>query len=280
MPLNDYLSLFADAGITGRSDQEKYSRYLDTAIAQEGIKVDEIIGVGNGELSQFYVVSGQAVTSVYESGIFKKRIEVKRDAPIASIAKLETVNLQPSAAAIKFEGRSERSTLTGWDSKGQVVLEIVWNGSESYSPEIRRQREHLFKLIGDATKKVHDAPARPSVSTATSKAAYLMDWAADVVKASGVEVTRERIETHANMIAAGIRFPLFVKLAAPDGIDDLGKLYPGGEMPPGTIIETFDDLYGHVVALVGDARPVDQEIDLLLASSWGEFVNGCRESYS
>lgn len=278
MPVNDYLSLFADAGITGRSDQEKYSRYLDTAIAQEGIKIDEIIGVGRGQYSQFYIVSPKAVTSVYESGMFKKRIEVKVKAPIASIAKLETAHLQPTAAAIKFEGRSERSILTGWDSKGQVVLEIVWDGSES--PEIRRQREHLFRLIGGAGKKVHDAPARPSISTAASKAAYLMDWAADVVKASGVEVTRERIETHANMIAAGIRFLVFMKIGAPHGIDDLAKFYPGGEMPPGTVIETFDDLYGHVVALVGDARPVDQEIDLLLAGHWGEYVEGCRESYS
>jgi hypothetical protein len=82
------------------------------------------------------------------------------------------------------------------------------------------------------------------------------------------------------MIAGGIRLHVFLKLGAPDGIDDLAKLYPRGEMPPGTIIATFDDLYGNVVALVGDARLVDQGIDLLLAKFWGEFVNGCRDTYA
>jgi hypothetical protein len=278
MPLNDYLNLFVDAGITGHFDQEKYSRYIDTAIAQEGINADEIIGVGERQFSQLYVVSHQAVISVHESGMFKKRVEVEREAPVASIAKLAATNVEPSAAAIKFEGRSARCTLTGWDSKGKIVLEIVWNDSESR--EITRQRKHLSKLIEGAMGKVQDAPAHPSVSTAASKAAYLMDWSADVVKASGVEITRERIEEHANIIAAGIRFRVFLKLGAPYGIDDLGKFYPNGAMPPGTIIATFDDLYRHVVVLVGDARPVDQEIDLLLARSWGEFVNGCRETYS
>jgi hypothetical protein len=278
MPLNDYYNLFVDAGITGQSDQEKYSRYLDTAIAQEGINVDEIIGVGRGQFSQFYVVSRQAVTSIYESGMFKKRVEVKLKVPIASIAKLETAHLQPSAAAIKFEGRSERSTLTGWDSKGQVVLEIVWNGSES--PEIRRQRERLFTLIGEASDKVDDAPVRSSVSSAASKAGALREWAADVVKASGVEITPERVEERADIMAAMIGIFGFPKLGAPYGIDDLGQFYPSGEMPPGNPIETFDDLYAHVVAVVGDARPVDQEIDLALAKSWDVNINECRKNYT
>src|ERR1022692_236487 len=278
MSLNDYFSLFVDAGITRRSDQEKYSRYIDAAIAQEGIKVGEIVGVGEGPYG-LYVVSHHAVARVYESGTFKKRVEVSQVAPIASIAKLVTATAQPSAAAIKFEGRGTRFTLTGWDSKGQVALEIFWE-SGSESPEITRKREHLFKLIGGAMDKVHGAPARPSVSSAASRAAYLMDWAADVVRTAGVEVTRGRIEEHANMIAAGIRFDVFFKVGAPYGIDDLNKFYPSGEMPPGTAIATFDDLYGHVVALVGDARPVDQEIDLLLARCWGEFVNGCRDNYA
>jgi hypothetical protein len=219
----------------------------------------------------------QAVTSVYESNIFKKRVEVKLEAPIASIARLETVHLQPSAAAIKFEGRSERSTLTGWDSKGQVVLEIVWDGSES--PEVRRQREHLFKLIGDARNKVHDAPARPSVSSAESKAGALREWATDVVKASGMEITPERVEERADIMAAMIGIIGFPKLGAPYGIDDLGQLYPSGEMPPGYPIDTFDDLYAHVVEVVGDARPVDQEIDLALDKSWDVAIDECRKNY-
>lgn len=277
MSLSDYLKLFTDTGIS-RSRLEKFSRYLDAAIAQEGIKVDDIIGVGEADYS-FYVVTRLAVMSVNESGMFKrKRINVNQVASIGSIEKLGTRNEIPSAAAIKFEGRSARCLLTGWDSKGQVVLEIVWNGSKS--PEITQQREHLFKVISGAMNNVPDAPARPPISSARSKAAYLREWAADVVKASGVEVTPERVEEHANMIAGGIRFEVFLKLGVSYGIDDLAKLYPRGEMPPGTIIATFDDLYGNVVALVGDARLVDQEIDLLLATCWGEFVNGCRDTYA
>jgi hypothetical protein len=278
MPLNDYLKLLGDAGITYRSPQEKYSRYLHAAIEQEGIKIDDIVGVGESDRG-FYVVTRLVVMDVHEYGMFKKkRIEVNQVAPIGSIAKLGTRNEIPSAAAVKFEGRGERCTLTGWDSKGKAVLEIVWDGSES--AEIARQRDHLFKVIGDAMNNVPDAPARPPISSAESKAAYLREWAADVVRESGVEITPKRVEEHANMIAGGIRFEVFLKLGAPYGIDDLAKLYPRGEMPPGTIIATFDDLYGNVVALVGDARLIDQEIDLLLARCWGEFVNGCRDTYA
>ena len=277
MSLSYHMKLFIDAGITSRSRQEKYTRYLGGAISQEGIKVDDIIGVGEANYS-FYVVTRLAVMSVHESGMFKKkRINVNQVASIGSIAKLGTRNEIPSAAAVKM-GQTPTFKINGWDSKGQVVLAIVWDGSDS--PEITQQREHLFKMIGGAMNDVPDAPARPPISAAASKAAYLREWAADVVKASGVEITPERIEDHANMIAGGIRFDVFFKLAASDGIDDLDKLYPSGEMPPGTIIATFDDLYGNVVALVGDARLVDQEIDLLLARCWGEFVNGCRDTYA
>lgn len=272
MSLNDYLKLLVDAGITNRSSQEKYSRYLAAAIEQEGIKVEDIVGVGESDRG-LYIVTRLAILTVHEYGIFKKkRIEVDQVASIGSIAKLGTRNEIPSAAAVKFEGRRERSTLTGWDSKGKAVLEIVWDGSES--AEITRQRDHLFKVIGDAMNNVPDAPARPPISSAGSKAAYLREWAADVVKASGVEITPERVEEHANMIAAGIRFRVFPKLAAPGGIDDLAKLYPGGEIPPGTIIASFDYLYGNVVELVGDARLVDQEIDLLLTRSWVSSSTG------
>src|ERR1022692_4719636 len=137
MSLSYHMKLFIDAGITSRSRQEKYSRYLGGAISQEGIKVDDIIGVGEADYS-FYVVTRLAVMSVYESGMFKKkRIEVNQVASIGSVARLVTRNEIPSAAAVKFEGRRARCTLIGWDSKGQVVLEIVWDGSES--PEITQQ---------------------------------------------------------------------------------------------------------------------------------------------
>lgn len=50
-------------------------------------------------------------------------------------------------------------------------------------------------------------------------------------------------------------------------------------MPPGSPIETFDDLYGHVVSRVGDPRAIDAAIDEQLAGSWAEWVNGCRSAY-
>ena len=53
-----------------------------------------------------------------------------------------------------------------------------------------------------------------------------------------------------------------------------------GEMPDGSAIETFDDLYGRVVARVGSAQLVDREIDANLAGVWSGWVNGCREAYS
>ena len=43
---NNYLNLFVDAGISDRRDQEKYVRCLDTVLAQEGITVGDIAGVG------------------------------------------------------------------------------------------------------------------------------------------------------------------------------------------------------------------------------------------
>ena len=82
------------------------------------------------------------------------------------------------------------------------------------------------------------------------------------------------------MIAAVTRMFVFLRLGAPYGIDDLNKFYPSGEMQDGTPIATFDELYGHVVAVVGSAQLVDREIDKYLAEEWSEYVNGCRETYS
>jgi hypothetical protein len=50
-------------------------------------------------------------------------------------------------------------------------------------------------------------------------------------------------------------------------------------IPSGTPLATYDDLYGHVVARVGNTQPVDQAIDEFLAGAWDEFVRGCRERY-
>jgi hypothetical protein len=138
----------------------------------------------------------------------------------------------------------------------------------------------MFKVIGEAMDKVNESPARPSVASATSKAGALMDWAADVVRAAGVPVTNERVEENANMMAGGIRFMVFLRLGAQLGIDDLNKFYLNGDMPHGTPLATFDDLYQHVVARIGNAQVVDRAIDEQLAGAWGEFVSGCREQYA
>jgi hypothetical protein len=144
-----YLSLLADAGITSRADQDKYSRYIDSAVAQGTFKAAEIVGVGEGPSSGIYVVDHRAVTRVSESGIFKKRLETAHVGPVESITKLEVFAVPPTAASIKFEGRSwTKLKITAQDSKGRVALEIEWgSGSDSQN---KRQCEHLLKIIGKA----------------------------------------------------------------------------------------------------------------------------------
>jgi hypothetical protein len=151
MPLNDYLRLFAEASITERSRQERYSRYIDTAVAQGHTKIDEIIGVGKAQ-SEFYVVSDRAVIQLDEVGMFKKQIRVRHVASVPKITQLEVTNSPPSDASIKFEGRSwTKFCITGGDSEGQVALEITWDSRDGGSDE--RDREHLFKLLEEGMAK-------------------------------------------------------------------------------------------------------------------------------
>jgi hypothetical protein len=276
MTASNYLNLLIDADITNRYDQERNARYIDAAIAQEGIEAKDVIGVGEvgtGSKPDLYLVDRQGITVISEQGLFSKRVVVSKLAPIASIARLRGTQ----------EGyKGTELTITAYDPSGEVLFRIVWglSGPEWVEPLVVGQREHLFAVISEAMDKLVDEPGRPSVVGASSKAGALMDWAAAVVKASGVGMTDERVREHANMVAAGIRVFGFMKLGAPYGIDDLGKFYPGGEMPDGEPIATFDGLYARVVEVVGSSSPVDSEIDRQLAGSWGEFVNGCRETYS
>jgi hypothetical protein len=146
---NDY---FADAGITGQSEKDRYSRYIEAAVAQGSLRADEIVGVGEGPSHGIYVVDHRAVTLVTESGMFKKRIEARRIGPTASIMKLSAVDIPPSPASIKFEGRDWTTVkIVGLNSTGQTALEIVW-GSGSDSQNLR-QREHLLKVIDDARNR-------------------------------------------------------------------------------------------------------------------------------
>jgi hypothetical protein len=273
---SDYANLFIDAGISGREDQDKYGRRLDAVLANEGITVGDILGVGEqgtGSNLDLYVVHRQAITSVSERGVFNKRIEQRRVGTIASIARLR-------GTQEGFKGRDV--TITANDKDGGEIFKIVWGlgGPDWVEPLIERQRAHLFKVISEAMDKIDDAPARPSIASAASKAGALMDWAADVVKAADADVTPERIEEHANMIAGGIGFMVFLRLGASYGIDDLNMFYPSGKMPPGSPIATFDELYEYVVARVGSAGTVDRAIDEQLAGAWSEFVNGCRQQHA
>jgi hypothetical protein len=272
----NYPNLFLDAAISDQRDQEKYSRCLDAVLAQEGITVADIVGVGEngtGSNLDLYVVHRHAITLTSERGIFNKRISVERLCPTASIERLRTTQ----------EGfKGTELTITGNDGKGAEVLKIKWGlgGPDWVEPLVLRQRENLFKAIGRAMDLISEVPTVPSVSSASSKAAALTAWATDVVKAAEVEVTNALVEEHANMVAGGIRFMVFLRLGAEHGIDDLNQFYPGSELPPGSPIETFDDLYEHVVATVGNRLVVDRAIDEQLAGAWREFVNGCREQYS
>lgn len=276
MAPNNYANLFIDAGISNPQDQAKYGRCLDAVLAKEGIAVADIVGVGEkgtGSNLDLLVVHRQAITEVSERGVFSKKIGQRRVGTIASIARLRGTQ----------EGfKGSELTITANDASGGELFKLVWGlgGPDWVEPLVERQRENLFKVISKAMDQAGDTPDRPSVSSASSKAGALLDWAADVVKAAGVEVTAERVDEHADMVAAGIRFMVFMRLGAPYGIDDLNQFYPGGKMPSGSAIATFDELYGHVVARVGSARTVDKAIDEQLAGAWSEFINGCRETYA
>jgi hypothetical protein len=269
MASSSYLNLFLDADITYPSDKDKYSRCLDALLAQERIVVEDIVGVGEmgGDL---VVVDRQAVYTVEERGLFKKRIDARRLCPIASIGRIR--GTQEGFKGVDL-------TLTGHDAKGEVLFRLVWSLAGMYDGLEQvpvRQRDHVFKLISEAMDRL-SAPARSSVASTPSKAQALRGWAGDVVKASGAESTPERTEEHANMIAGLIRMFAFLPLAR---TDDLANLLPTEELHSGTPIETFDALYRSVVARVGSAEPVDRAIDAYLADSWNEFVRGCHEAYA
>lgn len=270
---SNYTRLFMDAGITNARDQQRYARLLDVACAQERLQRDDFVGVGErgtGGKPDLYVVHRDVIVLATETGMFTKTPAVSSVCEIEDIA-----NLRGTREG--FKGNDV--TLTGTDTTGRVVLKIVWGlgGPAWVEGLIDRQQRWLFRLIGDAMDRVHEAPALPSVSGAPSKAAAFREWARGVVEASGAAVTAQRIDEHANMIAASIRMVALMPLAR---ISDLRMLYPGGEMPEGTVLGTFDDVYERIVARVGDRGLVDGVIDQSLAAAWGEYVAGCRRTYA
>lgn len=271
----NYPNFFLDAGIDQQNWQQ-YGHRLDQVMVREGIAVADVVGVGEkgtGSNMDLYVVHRHAVTLADERGIFNKRVEVRPLCSTAAIARLRT-------AEEGFKGAD--LTLTGNDARGGEVLKITWGlgGPDWVEPLVLQQRQWLFEVISKAMDLLSEPPPSPLVSAAPSKAMALTAWATDVVEAAGVGVTDELVQEHANMVAGGIRFTVFLPMGARYGIDDLNQFYPGGQMPEGSPLETFDDLYAHVVAQTGDAEAVDLAIDRQLAGSWREFVDGCREAYS
>lgn len=269
MTSGNYLNLFLDANITFPYDQEKYSRCLDFLLAQEQIALEDIVGVGERD-GDLVVVDRQAVYSVEERGVFKKRIEARRLCPIASIARIRSTQ----------EGyKGLDLALTAHDAAGVALFRLEWSlaGTTEATEWLPiGKHDHVFKLISEAMDRL-STPSRPSVASAESKAQALRDWAADVVKTSGAEVTPACVEEHANMIAAVIQRFALLPLAGTDG---LNKLQLTEQLDFSAPIETFDTLYRGVVALVGSAEPVDRAIDDYLAGSWNEYVRGCHEQYA
>jgi hypothetical protein len=224
MPLSDYWNLFTDASISNPPDVDKYSRYLDAAIAQESIKVDDIIGVGE-VTGSLYVVTRQAVMSVYEAGVFKKRVEVRLVSPTTSIAKLTTKDAHPTAASVKFTGQTETIfSMTGWDSKGQVVLNLEWQ-SGSGGQQITRQREHLFKLIEEATGKTRRTQV--GLKPLTPRGEFLVDLLADGNSYQFLGVSPDGVWMYrGDYVGALERYQESLAVVEPQWIDHLtAKLY-------------------------------------------------------
>jgi hypothetical protein len=148
----NYPNLFLDAGISDAHDREKYSRCLDAVLAQEGIAVADIIGIGEngtGSNLDLYVVHRQAITLTRERGFFNKKIDVERLCSTASIARLRETQEG-------FKGTD--LTITGNDARGEQVLRITWGlgGPDWVEPLVLRQREHLFQVISRAMDVLAD----------------------------------------------------------------------------------------------------------------------------
>jgi|ERR1019366_2751609 hypothetical protein len=156
--ISKYMNLFLDADITDQRDQTSYSRRLDAVLAQEGITIEDIIGLGeNGTGSTFdlYVVHRQAITLASEHGMFSKRIEVRRLCDLGSIARLRSTE----------EGYKGRDlTITAHDESGAVIARIAWSisGPDWVQPLVTQQREHLFSVVSAAMDQLAESPSRSS----------------------------------------------------------------------------------------------------------------------
>lgn len=168
MPTNDYSSLFAEAGIHKPEDLAKYRRFLDAALEQESIDLDEIIGLG--EIGDGYfkndlvVIDRNLVVCARERGVFNKRIELDKRCHVWSIADLKGTQ----------EGlRGTDLILTARDSEGNVLTRFVWflQNEERQNQLVLAQRQRVFELIREAMNLAYvdtSGPARHDIPPTSS----------------------------------------------------------------------------------------------------------------
>jgi hypothetical protein len=129
-----------------------------------------------------------------------------------------------------------------------------------------------------------DAPAGSAVTASSpgefasygSKRDYLRDWARRLVVAAGVPPTERVIVEHASMAATATGLMVFLRLGARHGISDLRQYFTGGQMPQGTPLDTYDELYMKVAEAESNPHVVDAEITAFLDSCWADWVEAIR----
>lgn len=264
----DYSEHLVDSNIDGYTRHESM-RVLDVMLREQQIAPEDVLGMSRANLSLLLVHRGGVVFGA-ERGVLKKRVEIGPAYPMSEFATITSEQLGLNDSAITVS-----------DARARRVFKATWGtGGQISRSDAAAERTRIFRVIAAAMDHAGpDATTSPSIARAISKRAGLLEWSAAVVTASGVAITPELVDEHARMAAGGIPFLVFLKLGAPRGIDDLTEFFPGGEMPDGDILETFDQLYEQVIRHLGDRQLVNDAMDECLAASWDEFVSGIREHH-
>lgn len=144
--------------------------------------------------------------------------------------------------------------------------------------------EHL-KAYNDSSQagggRGSDAPAVAASSAEEfasyrSKRDYLRDWARRLIVAAGVSSTERLIAEHANMAATASGLMVFLRLGAQHGITDLRQYFSDGQIPQGTPLDTYDELYMKVAEAEASPHLVDAGIVAFLDNCWADWVEGIR----
>ena len=259
---------FVDSNID-RYSRDESMRVLGVMLREQRIAPDDVLGISRANMS-LLLVHRDGVMFGTERGVLKKRVEVGPSYPMSKFA---TINSEQPGL--------NDSAITVSDAGGSTVFKANWGtGGQVSRSDAAAERTRIFRIIAAAMDSAEQGMARrPSIASAASKRAGLLDWSAALVSASGVTMTPGLVHEHAQMAAGGIRFLVFLKLGAPRGVDDLAKFFPDGRMLDGDVLETFDALYEQVVQFLGDRQRVDDAIDECLAGAWDEFVRGIREHH-